>query len=191
MPQDAGLGEITGTIIAVGKNTAPSSDAGEGANVGYAVATKGNLYANVVKPAAFASVEIMSVKAPSKISVGSVARITVTSKNNGNVVTTANFQLEIKKNGKVVASIPGTPTDFALGEEKTIKLYWDTQGADEGRYYAYVETVTIARGTEETTSAGYKPVPVTIGDDNNILIAAAGAAILIVIILAVVLKRRK
>jgi len=90
---------------------------------------------------------------------------------------------------------PGTPADFALGEEKTIKLFWDTQGVAEGRYDALVEAVTIARGSEKTSSAAYKPVPVIVGEEKSgvsstTLIAVAGVAILI-IILAVVLKRRK
>jgi hypothetical protein len=195
VPKDARLGEITGTITAVGKKTVPSAGAGEGASVGYAVATKGSIYANVVKPGAVASVEITGVEVPSNVPVGSVAKLTVTSRNNGNVVTTANFKLEVKKDGNVVASIPGTPTDFTLGEEKSVKLFWDTQGAAEGRYDAYIEATTIARGTEKTTSSSYKPVPIIVGGEkggiNSTLIAATGATILIIIILAVVLKRRK
>ncbi len=194
VPKDAGLGELKGTVTAEGKKTVPSSGGGGGANVGYAVATKGNIYTNVVKPGALASVEITGVEVPSPVPAGSVAKFTVTSKNNGNVATSANFKLDIKKDGKVVASVPGTPADFALGEEKTIKLFWDTQGVSEGGYDAYVEATTIARGSEKTTSAASKPIPVIIGEEkgvsSNTLIAVAGVAILI-IILAVVLKRRK
>lgn len=194
VPKDAGLGELTGTVTAEGKKTVPGTGGvSGGANVGYAVATKGNIYANVVKPGAVASVEITLVEVPATVPVSSVAKFTVTSKNNGNVATSANFKLDIKKDGKVVASIPGTPADFALGEEKTAKLFWDTQGVAEGRYDAYVEATTIARGSEKTTSTTYKPVPITIGEekgDSNMLITAVAAVILIVII-AVVLKRRK
>lgn len=194
VPKDAGLGELKGTVTAEGKKTVPASGGGGGANVGYAVATKGNIYTNVIKPGAVASVEIMGVEVPSPVPAGSVAKFTVALKNNGNVATTANFKLDIKKDGKVVASVPGTPADFTLGEEKTVKLFWDTQGVAEGRYDAYVEATTIARGSEKTTSAASKPVPVTIGEEkgvsSNTLIAVAGIAILI-IILAVVLKRRK
>lgn len=194
VPKDAGLGEIRGNVIAEGKKTVPSSGGeGGGANVGYAVATKGNIYANLIKPGAVASVEITGVEIASNVPVGSVAKLTVTSKNSGNVATSANFKLDIKKDGKVVASIPGTPADFAIGEEKTVKLFWDTQGIAEGKYDAIIEATTIAKGSEKITSIAYKPVPITIGEEkgnNNILIASIGAVILIVVIV-VVLKRRK
>ena len=193
VPKDAGLGELRGTVTAEGKITVPSSSGGGGANVGYAVATKGNIYANLIKPGAVASVEIIGVKIASNVPAGGVAKLTVTSKNSGNVATAANFKLDIKKDGKVVTSIPGTPTDFAIGEEKTVKLFWDTQGIAEGKYDAIIEATTIARGSEKTTSTAYRPVPITIGEEkgnSNTLMAVIGAVILIVII-AVVLKRRK
>jgi len=194
VPKDAGLGEIRGNVIAEGKKTVPSSEGGGGgANVGYAIATKGTIYANLIKPGAVASVEITGVEIASNVAAGSVAKLTVTSKNSGNVATSANFKLDIKKDGKIVASIPGTPADFAIGEEKTVKLFWDTQGIAEGKYDAIIEATTIARGSEKTTSTVYKPVPITIGEDkgnSNILIAVIGIVILIVVIV-VVLKRRK
>lgn len=192
VPIDADLGEIKGTVTAEGKQTVPSSAGDGGANVGYAVATKGNIYASVKKPGAVASVEIMGVEVLSSLPAGSVARFTVTARNNGNVATTANIKLDIKKDGKVVASIPETPVDFSLGEEKTVKLLWDTQGISEGGYEAVVEASTIARGAEKTTSVTYKPIPVILGEENAgnyLLILVAGIAI-VIIILAVVMKRR-
>ncbi|MCZ7358372.1 MAG: hypothetical protein O8C66_01520 [Candidatus Methanoperedens sp.] len=195
VPQDAGLGELTGTVTAEGKKTVPTSGGGGGANVGYAVATKGNIYANVIKPGAVASVEITGAEVPATVSAGSVARFAVTAKNNGNVATSASFKLEVKKDGNVMASIPSTPVDFALGEEKTVKLFWDTQGITDGNYDVYVEAATIAKGSERTTSAAYKPVPLIIGEEkggsNSTLIAAAGIVVLFVVLLVVVLKRRK
>lgn len=192
VPKDARLGEIAGTITAIGKKTVPTNESGGGASVGYAVATKGNIYANVIKPGALASVEITNVEVPSNVAPGSVAKFTVTSKNNGNVATSANFKLDIKKDGEVIASLPGNPIDFALGEEKTIKLFWDTQGVTEGRYEAYIEATTIARGSEKTSSSIYKSVPVIVGESgvSNILISVAGIVILIAII-AIFLKRKK
>lgn len=193
VPIDADLGEIKGSVIAEGKNTVPSSSGGGGANVGYAVATKSNIYATVIKPGAVASVEITGVEVLSSIPVGSVVRFTVTSKNNGDVATTANFKIDIKKGGKVVASIPDTPVDFTIGEEKTVKLFWDTQGVAEGGYDALVEANTIARGSEKTTSSTFKPVSVVIGENNSSspFILVAGIVILIIIISIVGLKRRK
>lgn len=191
VPKNASLGELKGTVTAEGKKPVPSSTGGGGANVGYAVATKGNLFANVVMPGAVASVEITGVEVSDTVPVGGVARFTVIAKNNGNVATSANFKLEVKKDSNVVASVPGTSADFALGEEKTIKLFWDTAGVGEGRYDVYVEAATIARGAEKTSSITYKPVPVIIGEEqgvSNMLISVAGVVILI-IILAFVLKR--
>lgn len=197
VPKDAGLGELKGTVTAEGKKTVPSSGGdGGGANVGYAVATKGNIYANVVKPGAFASVEITEVEVPETVPVGGVARFTVTTKNTGEAKIAAIFKLEIKKDTKVVASIPGTPVDFtAEGEEKMVKLFWDTQGFSEGKYDAYIEATTTAASKDvKTSTATYKPVPVVIGEEkggvSSTLIAVVGIVILI-IILAVVLKRRK
>lgn len=197
VPKDAGLGEISGTVTAEGKKTVPSSDgAGGGMIVGYAVATKGTIYANVIKPGAYASVEITGVEVPATVPADSVARLTVTAKNNGNVATSASFKLDIKKEGTVVASIPGTSTDFALGEEKAVKLFWDTQGVAEGNYDAYVEATTIARGSEKTSSATYKPVPIIImgeekGGSTSTLIIATGIGIAILIILLILVIRRR
>ena len=193
VPEDAPLGEITGTVTAVGKNTVPSSDGGSGgANVGYAIATKGNIYANVVKQGALASVEIIGVDSPSNVATGDVARITVTSRNNGNVATTASFKLEIKNNGKVVATVPGTPTDFALNEEKTVKLFWDTQGMQDDKYELNVQATTIAKGSEKTTSTSYEPLTIQIGEtgSSSLTVIVIGAGILI-IILGIILKRKK
>lgn len=194
VPENAPLGEITGTVTAVGKNTVPSSDGDSGgANVGYAIATKGNIYANVVKQGALASVEITGVDSPSNVDAGDVARITVTSKNNGNVPTTASFKLEIKNNGNVVATVPGTPTDFALGEEKTVKLFWDTQGMQDDKYEINVQATTIAKGSEKTTSTNYEPLTIQIGETgalNSTVIIVVGAVIFI-IILGIILMRRK
>lgn len=196
VPKDAGLGELRGTVTAEGKMTVPSSSGGGGANVGYAVATKGNIYANVIKPGALASVEITGVEVPETVPVGGVARFTVTTKNIGED-TTAIFKLDVKNDlGKVVASIKGTSVDFtAVGEEKMVKLFWDTQGFSEGKYDAYIEATTTAASKDvKTSTATYKPIPVIIGEEkggiSSTLIAVAGVAILI-IILAVVLKRRK
>ena len=50
VPADSALSEVTATITAVGKKTVPSAETTEGAIVGYAVATKSKLKANVVKP---------------------------------------------------------------------------------------------------------------------------------------------
>lgn len=194
VPKYSQLGELTGTITAVGKKTAPSSGGDGGANVGYAVATKGSIYANVIKAGALALVEITGVDVSSPVPAGSVARLTVTAKNNGNVATSSSFKLKIKKDGNVVADIPNSFMDFALGEEKTFKLFWDTQGMEDGRYDAYIEATTIAKGSEKTASTAYKPVSIIIGEENrriiNVLVAAAGVIVLI-LVSAVVLKRKK
>lgn len=194
VPKDAGLGELKGTATAEGKKTVPSATGGGGANVGYAVATKGNIYANVVKPGAVASVEIIGVEVLATVPAGSVAKFTVISKNNGNVATSASFKLDIKKDGQVIASIPGTTTDFALGEEKEVKLFWDTQGASEGKYDAHIEATTIKRGDEKTAAVTYKPVYVTVGEEkggiSTTVVIGVGIVVLVVII-AVVLMRRK
>jgi hypothetical protein len=197
VPKDAGLGELKGSVTAEGKKTVPAAGGdGGGANVGYAVATKGNIYANVIKPGALASVEIIGVEVSASVPAGSVAKVTVTSKNNGNVATSANFKLDVKKDGKVVASVPGTSADFAIGEEKTVKLFWDTQGVADGRYDAYIEATTIARSSEKTTSTDYKPVQITIGEaqsgaKGNIFILAVAGVVILIIILAVIVKRKK
>lgn len=192
VPKDAVLGEFRGTITAEGKMTVPSSNAGSGANVGYAVATKGNIYANVVKPGAVASVEITGVEVPESVPVGSVARFTVTSRNIGNIATSANFKLNIKKNDKLVVSVPGNPVDFNIGEEKTVKILWDTQGLAEGGYDAVVEVSTIARGSEKTTTTIYKPLSVNIGKNRNSIpsISISGVGILIIVI-SIFIKRQK
>jgi hypothetical protein len=193
VPENATLGEFKGTVTAVGKKTVPTGESGGGASVGYAIATKGNIYVSVIKPGALASVEITAVEAPPSIPAGSVARFTVTSKNNGNIngTTTASFRLDIKKDGMVIANAPAITADFAPGEEKAVKLLWDTQGVADGRYDAYVEAVTVAKGSEKTSSTTYN-LPVVIGEEkgsSGVYIAAGIVAL--IIILAVVVMRRK
>lgn len=192
IPPDAPLGEITGTITATGSMTAPtSSGTGEQASVGYAIATKSVIYANVVKPGALASIEITDVDAPSSIAPDSVTKITVNAKNNGNVPTSASFKLDIKKGDTLVESIRGSEVDFAIDQENTVKLFWDTTGIDKGKYEAYIEATTIASGAEKTVTATYSPVTITIGGlINNTMLAAIGAGILIVII-GFVIRRKK
>lgn len=194
VPEDSKLGEVTGTITAVGRKTVPSSSGGEGATVGYAVATKGNIYANVLKQGALASVEITGVEVSSHVVSGSVARFTVNSRNNGNVATSANFKLEVKKDEKVIASVPDTKADFTLGEEKNVKLFWDTQGVEDGKYNAYIKVTTIASGMEKTSAFEYKPVLIIIGNtqgiSSTILIAVAGLIILIIAVF-LVLRNKK
>lgn len=193
VPEDAALGEIKGTVTAVGQKTVPLGKTGEGASVGYAVATKGNIYADVVKPGALASVEITSVEASPSVSAGSVARFTVTSKNNGNIpgTTTAIFRLDIQKDGRVVANIPAISADFAPGEEKDVKLLLDTQGVAEGGYDVYIEATTVARGSEKTSTSSYR-MPLVIGEakgSSSVYIAAGIVAL--ILILAVAVMRRK
>lgn len=195
VPMDAHLGEIKGTVTAVGQKTVPKSgDESGGTSVGYAVATKGNIYANVIRQGALASVEILDLEAPSAVSTGSIVKFTATSKNTGNVATSANFKLDIKKDDIIITSIPSTPIDFALNEEKTVKLFWDTQGAEEGKYNAYIEAVTIARGNEKTATTKYEPVSLIVGKEKsgitNIMIFAIGIVIIFIVGFIVVSRKK-
>jgi hypothetical protein len=195
VPEEAPLGDITGTITAVGQKTVSNADDYDsGTNVGYGVATKSNIYANIVKSGALASIDIISVEAPATVISDSVAKFNVKAKNTGNVVTSASFTLTVKKDATIVEDTMSSPVNFTLGDEKEIKLFWDTQGLPEGRYEAFIEASTIAQGSEKTSSTTYQPVPISIGEakeTSNVLIVAAGAIILIALMLITIFRRRK
>ncbi|HID19444.1 MAG TPA: hypothetical protein EYP28_00665 [Methanophagales archaeon] len=163
VPEDAKLGEYTGAITVVGQRTAPAPGATpDGAAVGYTVATKSNLHANVIKPGAVEAVSILSVIAPERVDPGSVAKFDVSIKNTGNIPTTASPTLTVSKGTETVATIPGVPVELNVDEEKTAKLYWDAQ--EKGTYTAVVavtcgETITESEPISIEVSKGGFSIP--------------------------------
>lgn len=201
VPADAALGEVTATITAVGKKTAPSAgETTEGAVVGYAVATKSNVLANVIKPGATAAIEITNVEIPKNIQPGDDVKFTISAKNVGNVPATATFSVLISKSKgeQVITSIPSVPTEFELDAEKTVKLYWDTQGQSEGGYTAVVSAIPSSSGKDvRIKTASFPAITIELGGAKGLQIAyiaiagvvAVGVAVFVLALF--VLKRRK
>jgi hypothetical protein len=204
VPMDASLGGKTATITAVGKKTIPSAGGTTGgASVGYAVAAKSNVVANVLKPGATAAIEITGVETPKGIKPGDVVKFTISAKNAGNVPSTAQFSVAISRGGVAIATIPGAPVDFGMNAEQTVKLYWDTGGQPEGTYTGVVSVVPSSSGKDvkiKTTS--YPAITLELGGAggtespsqplNLPLVAIAGICLVIGIVLVVfIMKRRK
>jgi hypothetical protein len=202
VPKDATLGEGTATITAVGKKIVPSTgNVSEGASVGYAVATKSNVAANVVKPGATAAIEITNVETPKGIKPGDIVKFTITAKNVGNVPSTGQFSVAVTKGSSAIATIPGVPVDFGMNAEQTVKLYWDTGGQSEGTYTAVVSVAPSSSGRDVKIRTGTYPaitleLGTVIGQGaspplNLPLPVLAGICIIIGIILAFIILRRR
>jgi hypothetical protein len=185
VPEDAKLGDYSGTIKAVGHRPVPGGgETGEGAAVGYTVATYSSLHARVVKPGAIEAVAILSVIAPKRVAPGSAAKFDVALKNTGNIPTTASPALTISKGAETVATIPGVAMELSVDEEKTAKLYWDAQ--EEGTY-----TAVVAVTCGETTMTS-DPISIKVGGGASAFVAVAAIlAVVIVILAAFVLLRRR
>ncbi|MCK4734768.1 MAG: hypothetical protein KAT65_20105 [Methanophagales archaeon] len=156
VPEDAKLGDYSGTIKAVGHRPVPvGNQSGEGSTVGYTVSTLSGLHARVVKPGAVEAVTILSVIVPKRVERGSTAKFDVSIKNTGNVPTTVSPALTVSKDAETVATIPGVPVELSVDEEKTAKLYWDAQ--EKGTYTA---VVAVTCGETTTTS---EPISIEVG----------------------------
>jgi uncharacterized membrane protein len=185
VPEDARLGEYNGSLKAVGQKTAPmAGEPAGGTGVGYTIATKSKLRANVIKPGAVEAVSILSIIAPKRVEPDSTVRLDVALKNTGNIPTTASPTLTISKGAEAVATIPGVAMELKVDEEKTAKLYWDAQ--EEGTYTA---VVTVTCGETTTTS---DPIRIEVGGGASAFVAVAAIlAVVIVILAAFVLLRRR
>ena len=186
VPEDARLGEYTGTLTAVGQKTAPmAGEPAGGTGVGYTIATKSKLRATVIKPGAVEAVSILSVIAPKRVEPGSVAKFDVAIKNTGNIYTTAIPILTISKGTETVATIPGVAIELKVDEEKTAKLYWDAQ--EEGTYTA---VVAVTCGETTTTS---DPISIEVGKGRFSIPSVPAFAIIAAILaaFAFALLRRK
>jgi hypothetical protein len=196
VPKDAPLGAITATTTALGKKTASSAgETSEGVVVGYAVATKSNVLANVVKPGATAAVEITRVEIPHNMQPGDDVKFTISAKNVGNVPATAIFSVAISKGEHVITTIPSVPTDFELNAEKITKLYWDTAGQSEGVYTALV-SVTPASGGKDVRikTASYPAITIELGgakELQSVFIAIGGILVAMTVVLALVVRKRR
>jgi hypothetical protein len=149
VPKEASLGEKTATITAVGKTTVPSAGGTpEGATVGYAVATKSNLVANVVKAGSIAAIEITEVETSKDIKPGDIVKFTISAKNAGNVPAVGQFSVSITKDTQEITTIPSVPVDFGINAEQTVKIYWDTVNQTEGLYSAVVSVLPSSSGKD-------------------------------------------
>jgi hypothetical protein len=186
VPEDAKLGDYNGTIKAVGHRPVPvGNQTGEGAAVGYTVATYSSLHARVVKPGAEETVTILSVIAPKRVAPDSVAKFDVAIKNTGNIPTTASPTLTVSKGAETVATIPGVPIELGVDEEETAKLYWDAH--EKGTYTAVV-AVTCGETTTES-----EPITVEVGKGGFLIPSVPAFAVIAAILaaFAFALLRRK
>jgi hypothetical protein len=203
VPKDAILGEKTATITAVGDKTIPfAGGTPGGATVGYAVAAKSNVVANVVKPGASAAIVITRVDTPAENRPGDIVKFTVTARNAGNVPATGQFSVAISRGATTITTIPGVPVDFGMNAEQTVKLYWDTQGQPAGVYTAVVSVVPSSSGKDvRIRTSSYPAITLELGGVtgsgllpplNLTTVAIIGTCLIAVIGVALfLLKRRK
>ena len=194
VPEDAKLGEYTGTLTAVGQKTAPiGGDSAGGTGVGYTIATKSNMLARVVKPGAIEAVSILNILAPRRIKPDDIAKFDVSIKNTGNVPSTVNPALRISKGTETIDTLKGMPIELAVNDEDTVKLYWDTKGVLDGTYTAVVDLMipsAVNPGEHITTSSD--PISIEVGGGTSVFVAVAAIlAVVIVILAAFVLLRRR
>jgi hypothetical protein len=203
VPVDAPLGDKTATITAVGKKIVPSAGGPSGgAAVGYAVATKSNVAANVVKPGATAAIEITGVETPKDNKPGDIVKFTISARNSGNVPSTGQFSVAVTKGAAPITTIPGVPVEFGMNAEQTVKLYWDTGGQPKGTYAAVVSVVPSSSGKDvKIRTASYPAITVELGGAGEEQVASpplslplpaiAGIVVVIGILVAFIILRRR
>ena len=186
VPEAAKLGEHSGWLKAAGKKPV-SGAAGEGSAIGYTISLKTKTHANFVKQGAVISAIITSFSVPSTaVSPGDILKFDLVVSNNGNVLTTAYPNVTVYKERRKVEEIMCFPEDLTVGEEKHVKLFWDTSNAEAGKYTALA---FVNAGTEIAQS---KPIEITIGKSSPFLPSFdATTAIIIMIIIATILRIRK
>lgn len=189
VPKDAAPRDIKGTITATGRNYAPDNNNGGGSKLSYMIAARGNILVSVVNPGAVAEVEIVNIDVPERVPTKDVVKLDVATKNSGNVPTSVNFELILKKGDEVIAHIPGIVSEFDINEQKNVRLYWDTNIVDEGKYDIYVLAKTIPKGTEKTTTTE-KYATVIVGEDKPLYLLIGGVLLIIVIIIVLFIKHR-
>lgn len=163
VPENAKLGEHIGWIKAAGKKAVPGTGGeGEGTTVGYTISLKANTSVNVIKPGAKISAVITDFIAPHNIKPNEIVHFVLSIKNDGNVFTTADSNVTIYKGDKEVKSVRGVATELNIGEEKSIDLFWDTSGFEEGKYTA------IAQVTSGEKVSKSEPVEITIASGSII-----------------------
>jgi uncharacterized membrane protein len=186
VPEDAKLGDHSGWLKAAGKKPV-SGAAGEGSAIGYTISLKTKTHANFVKQGAVISAIISSFSVPStKVSPGDIMKFDLVVSNNGNVLTTAYPNVTVYKERRKVEEILCFPEELTVGEEKHVKLFWDTSDAEEGEYTA------LAFVNAGTKIAQSKPIEITIGNSSPSLPSFdAATAIIIMIIIATFFRIRK
>ena len=186
VPEDTKLGDHSGWIKAAGKKPV-SGASGEGSAIGYTISLKSKTHANFVKQGAVISAIITSFSVPAtKVSPGDILKFDLVVSNNGNVLTTAYPNVTVYKERRKVEEIMCFPEELTVGEEKHVKLFWDTSDAEEGEYTALA---FVNAGTEIAQS---KPIEITIGKSSPFLPSFdATTAIIIMIIIATILRIRK
>jgi hypothetical protein len=186
VPEDTKLGDHSGWIKAAGKKPV-SGAAGEGSAIGYTISLKTITHANFVKPGAVISATITSFSVPSTgVAPGDILKFDLVVHNNGNVLTTAYPNVTVYKERMKVEEILSFPEELTVGEEKHVKLFWDTSDAEEGEYTALA---FVNAGTEIAQS---EPIEITIGNSSPSLPSFdAATAIIIMIIIGTILRIRK
>ncbi|RCV62793.1 hypothetical protein C5S53_17070 [Methanophagales archaeon] len=177
VPEDAKLGEYNGWIKAAGKKRV-SGASGEGSAVGYIISLKAKTYANFVKPGAVISAIITSFSVPTtSVSRGDILKFDLVINNNGDVRTTAYPNVTVYKDGVKAEEIPGFPEELIVGEEKHVKLFWDTTDEEEGQYTA------LAFVNADSKVSQSKPVEITIGKSSSTLPSLDATTVIIILIL--------
>ena len=163
VPENAELGEHIGWLKAAGKKAVPGTGGeGEGTTVGYTISLKANTSVNVIKQGAKISAVITDFIAPNNVKPNEIVHFVLSIKNDGNVFTTADSNVTIYKGDKEVKSVRGLPAELNIGEEKSIDLFWDTSGFEEGKYTA------IAQVTSGEKVSKSEPVEITIASGSTI-----------------------
>jgi hypothetical protein len=140
-----------------------------------------------VKQGAVISAIISSFSVHStKVSPGDILKFDLVVSNNGNVLTTTYPNVTVYKERRKVEEILCFPEELTVGEEKHVKLFWDTSDAEAGKYTA------LAFVNAGTKIAQSKPIEITIGKSSPSLPSFdATTAIIIMIIIATILRIRK
>lgn len=137
VPTDAEFGEYTGDIKAIGTNL----------SAGYSISVIADVRANVKREKS-KNVTITNFTVnKSKVERGEIVKIQLLIKNTGNCFTNSTVHISIYKEHEIMTAIE-RDVNLAVGEEKLLDMYWNTENMSGGKYTAVAFSSTNAEISE-------------------------------------------
>lgn len=170
IPTNAEFGGYTGYIKAIGTNL----------SAGYSISVIAHVRANVrEEKEIFKNVTITNFAVnKSEVERGEIVKIRVSIKNTGNCFTNPTVNISIYREHEIMTAIERN-VNLAVGEEKLIEAYWNTENMSGGKYTAVAFSSTNAKITESI------PVQIEVKSEEHLSLLLVALIVVIISIIAV------